>query len=472
MATNQKKKKHKRITTRPVKKFIITKPPAATTSNKNKRRKIPQKPQFIKSSNDKINKKNKNKKHQKQQQKKNLKRFSSIPSSSSTAISNELDPERQIQTLLEPYSKDQLLELVCDAAVADQSLLAHIKVIADRDVSHRKIFVYGLGWDATSETLVSAFHSYGEIEDCKVVLDRVTGKAKGYGFVLFKSRDGAVSALKQPQKKIGNRMASCQLASIGSVGPNNQSQDTMLRKIYVSHVHGDVDPENLRAFFAKFGELEAGPLGLDSVTGKCRGFALFLYKTIEGANKALEEPHKIFEGHQLYCQKASDNKHKVPFSLQQRQQIQQQQTAQQQQQQQHQQIQQHQIAQQQAPMFAAMAVAQNLALFSQHPNLSAAYGTMAMNSHPGLVPGGAVNPLLAGPLHQSTFSSAQVQGAPFGSPIPGSSVGAPAGFGAYGVSQGFGAVGGNGSLNPAFPGMQSFHGSQMAQSSSRTLGTS
>lgn len=57
--------------------------------------------------------------------------------------------------------------------------------------------------------------------------------------------------------------------------------------------------------FAKFGEIEMGPMGFDVNTGKSRGFALFLYKTQERANNALEEPNKVFEGHQLHCQYAS-----------------------------------------------------------------------------------------------------------------------------------------------------------------------
>lgn len=56
-----------------------------------------------------------------------------------------------------------------------------------------------------------------------MVMDRATGKTKGYGFVLFKTRKGASKALREPQKRIGNRMASCQLASLGSAGKEPNS---------------------------------------------------------------------------------------------------------------------------------------------------------------------------------------------------------------------------------------------------------
>ncbi|KAK4780439.1 hypothetical protein SAY87_016545 [Trapa incisa] len=51
--------------------------------------------------------------------------------------------------------------------------------------------------------------------------------------------------------------------------------------------------------------IEEGPLGLDKVMGKSKGFCLFVYKTLESAKKSLEEPYKIFED-MLHCQKAID----------------------------------------------------------------------------------------------------------------------------------------------------------------------
>lgn len=56
---------------------------------------------------------------------------------------------------------------------------------------------------------------------------------------------------------------------------------------------------------------------------------------------------------------------------------------------------------QQTQLLAAMAAAQNLALFSQHPGLNAMYGGLLVN------PGGAgfMNPVLAGPLSHGSLAS-------------------------------------------------------------------
>uniref|UniRef100_A0A3Q7ESL5 RRM domain-containing protein n=1 Tax=Solanum lycopersicum TaxID=4081 RepID=A0A3Q7ESL5_SOLLC len=226
---------------------------------------------------------------------------------------NEEDLEDEpLENLLEPFTKDQLTALIKEALAKYPDFKENIQKLADKDPAHRKIFVHGLGWDTTAETLTSVFGSYGEIEDCKAVADKVSGKSKGYGFILFKHRSGARKALKEPQKKIGTRMTSCQLASAGPVPAPPPStaaapvSEYTQRKIFVSNVAADLEPQKLLEYFSKFGEVEEGPLGLDKQSGKPKGFCLFVYKTVEGARKALEEPHKTFEGHTLHCQKAID----------------------------------------------------------------------------------------------------------------------------------------------------------------------
>lgn len=84
----------------------------------------------------------------------------------------------------------------------------------------------------------------------------------------------------------------------------------MPRKIFVGNVHADVDVDRLYEYFAQFGEIEEGPLGFDKNTGKPKGFALFVYKSVDSARRALEEPMKNFDGKTLNVQKAIDGRTK------------------------------------------------------------------------------------------------------------------------------------------------------------------
>ena len=61
----------------------------------------------------------------------------------------------------------------------------------------KKLFVGGLSWNTTDEGLKSAFDAFGEIEEAKVVLDRDTGRSRGFGFVTFTEEPMAIKAMEE-----------------------------------------------------------------------------------------------------------------------------------------------------------------------------------------------------------------------------------------------------------------------------------
>ena len=46
-----------------------------------------------------------------------------------------------------------------------------------------KLFVGGLSWDTNDAGLNQAFSRFGSVTDAKVILDRDTGRSRGFGFV-------------------------------------------------------------------------------------------------------------------------------------------------------------------------------------------------------------------------------------------------------------------------------------------------
>jgi len=46
-----------------------------------------------------------------------------------------------------------------------------------------KLFVGGLSWDTNDVGLKEAFASFGTVHEAKVILDRETGRSRGFGFV-------------------------------------------------------------------------------------------------------------------------------------------------------------------------------------------------------------------------------------------------------------------------------------------------
>jgi hypothetical protein len=60
-----------------------------------------------------------------------------------------------------------------------------------------RLFVGGLAWETTAEDLREAFAAHGPVTDAVVVMDRGTGRSRGFGFVVMSHKDApkAIAAL-------------------------------------------------------------------------------------------------------------------------------------------------------------------------------------------------------------------------------------------------------------------------------------
>lgn len=66
------------------------------------------------------------------------------------------------------------------------------------------IFVSGLNYSLSSEELSAIFSQYGEVASAKVIMDKATGRSRGFGFVEMVSDDdgrNAISSLDQSDVK-------------------------------------------------------------------------------------------------------------------------------------------------------------------------------------------------------------------------------------------------------------------------------
>lgn len=60
-----------------------------------------------------------------------------------------------------------------------------------------KIYVGNLPFSATSEQLNEMFAKFGTVDSAKIVMDRDTGRSKGFGFVEMSTGDEAAAAIEK-----------------------------------------------------------------------------------------------------------------------------------------------------------------------------------------------------------------------------------------------------------------------------------
>lgn len=60
-----------------------------------------------------------------------------------------------------------------------------------------KLFIGGLDWSTSQDAMREAFQRFGDIREAVLVLDRETGRSRGFGFITFSSPGDARSAMDQ-----------------------------------------------------------------------------------------------------------------------------------------------------------------------------------------------------------------------------------------------------------------------------------
>ena len=61
----------------------------------------------------------------------------------------------------------------------------------------KKLFVGNISWGATSDQLKELFATVGTVEEAVIIMDKFTGRSRGFGFVTMSSAEEAQAAIEQ-----------------------------------------------------------------------------------------------------------------------------------------------------------------------------------------------------------------------------------------------------------------------------------
>ena len=66
-----------------------------------------------------------------------------------------------------------------------RSRCSSILLFAGMDKESGKLFIGGISWETTEDRLRDYFQSFGEVLEAVIMKDRSTGRARGFGFLVF-----------------------------------------------------------------------------------------------------------------------------------------------------------------------------------------------------------------------------------------------------------------------------------------------
>lgn len=168
----------------------------------------------------------------------------------------------------------------------------------------KKVFVGGIGPNTTRETVHAAFAQFGEVVECKVIVDQNTGFSKGYGFVEFTSPISAQKATASGFITIDGKNCNCNLA-FNDKGDNKNLVDQGECKVFIGGLAPTVTSESLGAAMAPYGKVETSKVVLDKATQVSKGFGFVEFASSKSAARAAKNGFVLIEGKNCNCNIAS-----------------------------------------------------------------------------------------------------------------------------------------------------------------------
>ena len=152
------------------------------------------------------------------------------------------------------------------------------------------MFIGGLSWDTSKKDLTEYLSRFGEVVDCTVKTDPVTGRSQEVGFVLFKDAASVDKVLELKEHKLGGKLIHPKRAKAlkGKEPP---------KKVFVGGLSPDTSEEQIKEYFGAFGEIENIESPVDTKTNERRGFCFFTHTDEEPVKTLLESRyHQIGSG--------------------------------------------------------------------------------------------------------------------------------------------------------------------------------
>ncbi|KAI7220865.1 RNA-binding domain-containing protein [Hortaea werneckii] len=148
-----------------------------------------------------------------------------------------------------------------------------------------KMFIGGLNWETTDESLKSYFTQFGEVIECTVMRDGATGRSRGFGFLTFKDPK-VVNTVMVKEHTLDGKLIDPKRAI-----PRDEQERTA--KIFVGGVSQDASQEEFANFFRNFGNVLDATLMMDKETGRPRGFGFVTFDSEAAVDRTLEGPLAI-----------------------------------------------------------------------------------------------------------------------------------------------------------------------------------
>ncbi|KAG5675266.1 hypothetical protein PVAND_005180 [Polypedilum vanderplanki] len=166
-----------------------------------------------------------------------------------------------------------------------------------------KLFVGGLSWETTQDSLQRYFSRYGEVIDCVVMKNNETGRSRGFGFVTFADPNNVQVVLQSGPHNLDGR----------TIDPKQCNPRTMQKpktrggsfpKVFLGGLPSNVTETDLRMYFGRYGKVMEVVIMYDQEKKKSRGFGFLSFEDDASVERVCTEHYITLNGKQVEIKKA------------------------------------------------------------------------------------------------------------------------------------------------------------------------
>ncbi|KMT16551.1 hypothetical protein BVRB_3g048440 [Beta vulgaris subsp. vulgaris] len=184
------------------------------------------------------------------------------------------------------------------------------------DSDQGKLFVGGISWETTEETLKDYFGQFGDVYQANIMRDKATGRPRGFGFVLF-SDPSVIDRVVQDKHTIDGRPVEAKRAmsreeqqNSGRGGNSNGGRNgggggnIRTKKIFVGGLPPTLTDEGFRQYFENYGPVTDVVIMYDLNTRRPRGFGFISFESEESVDRVVQNTFHDLDGKQVEVKRA------------------------------------------------------------------------------------------------------------------------------------------------------------------------
>uniref|UniRef100_A0A8C8GXJ6 DAZ-associated protein 1 n=1 Tax=Oncorhynchus tshawytscha TaxID=74940 RepID=A0A8C8GXJ6_ONCTS len=187
---------------------------------------------------------------------------------------------------------------------------------------YRKLFVGGLDWSTTQETLRNYFSQYGEVVDCVIMKDKTTNQSRGFGFVKFKDPNCVRTVLETKPHNLDGRNIDPKPCTPRGMQPEkvrtkdgwkgSKADSNKSKKIFVGGIPHNCGEPELRDYFNRFGVVTEVVMIYDAEKQRPRGFGFITFEAEQSVDQAVNMHFHDIMGKKVEVKRAEPRDNKAP----------------------------------------------------------------------------------------------------------------------------------------------------------------